>query len=196
MLQSLFVEPLDSWSDADLAQSVSDSSGGPAPEAEAELFRRFAPRVRLYGLRHLRDEQAAADLVQHIILLTIENLRAGRVRNPDQLASFILGSCRLAVLNLRRGEQRRRRLLESFAREAATVETPNLDPIHKERLAGCLDALNERERSIIVLSFYDDCSAADVATAFGLASDHVRVIRHRALQRIRRCMESKQQGVA
>ena len=27
--------------------------------AESELYRRFAPRVRLYGLRHLRDEDAA-----------------------------------------------------------------------------------------------------------------------------------------
>jgi hypothetical protein len=28
-------------------------------EAEAELFRRMAPRIRLYGLRHFRDAAAA-----------------------------------------------------------------------------------------------------------------------------------------
>jgi RNA polymerase sigma-70 factor, ECF subfamily len=33
-------------------------------EAEAEMCRRLAPRIRLYGLCHLRDEQAAADLTQ------------------------------------------------------------------------------------------------------------------------------------
>ena len=42
------------------------------PQAEAELYRRLAPRVRLYGLRHLRDAQAAADLVQQVMLITLE----------------------------------------------------------------------------------------------------------------------------
>jgi RNA polymerase sigma-70 factor (ECF subfamily) len=46
--------------DAELAAAVSRGDGA----AEAELYRRLAPRVRLYGLRHLRDRHAAADLVQ------------------------------------------------------------------------------------------------------------------------------------
>ena len=40
--------------------------------AEAEFCRRFAPRIRLYGLRHLRNEAAAADL---------EFEEAGRLRD-------------------------------------------------------------------------------------------------------------------
>ncbi len=44
--------------DADLVRSI--VQGREAPEAEAELCRRMAPRLRLYGLRHLRNDQAAA----------------------------------------------------------------------------------------------------------------------------------------
>jgi RNA polymerase sigma-70 factor, ECF subfamily len=33
-------------------------------EAEAELLRRMAPRIRLYGLRHLRNEHVAEDLLR------------------------------------------------------------------------------------------------------------------------------------
>ena len=45
-------------SDAELVLQI----GSGDREAEAELIRRMAPRVRLYGLRHLRDEEAADDL--------------------------------------------------------------------------------------------------------------------------------------
>jgi hypothetical protein len=63
--------------DAHLARRVIASGPDGAEPEEAELYRRFAPRVRLYGLRHLGDEHAAADLVQRVLLLTIEKLRRG-----------------------------------------------------------------------------------------------------------------------
>jgi DNA-directed RNA polymerase specialized sigma24 family protein len=34
--------------------------------------------VRLYGRRHLRNDAAADDLAQDVLLLTIERLRAGK----------------------------------------------------------------------------------------------------------------------
>ena len=47
--------------DADLARRVARArhAGGVAPE-ETELCRRFAPRIRLYGLKHLKDEERGA----------------------------------------------------------------------------------------------------------------------------------------
>ena len=64
-------------SDGDLARAVAGRGPGLAEAAEAELYRPLAPRVRLYGLRHLRDEDAARDLVQQVMLLAIEKLRGG-----------------------------------------------------------------------------------------------------------------------
>jgi RNA polymerase sigma-70 factor (ECF subfamily) len=60
--------------DAELALRI---GSGTDREAEAELFRRMAPRIRLYGLRHLRDPNASDDLTQQVILTTLEALRAG-----------------------------------------------------------------------------------------------------------------------
>src|SRR5437899_1390777 len=72
--------------DAELVAQI----GSGDPRAETELFRRMAPRIRLYGLRHLRDEHAAADLTQQVLITTLETLRAGRLRAPEKLASFVL----------------------------------------------------------------------------------------------------------
>ena len=65
-------------SDADLARRVARHGGSTGDrDAEAELCRRFAPRIRLYGLKHLRSEERAADLVQSVLLVVIEALASG-----------------------------------------------------------------------------------------------------------------------
>lgn len=56
-----FVQALD---DAALAQAIAAAAPRVEREAEAELYRRLAPRARLYGLRHLRNSHAAQDLMQ------------------------------------------------------------------------------------------------------------------------------------
>src|SRR5438105_437902 len=174
-------------SDAELAGRV---RGGDRA-AEAELFRRLGPRVRLYGLRHLRDPAAADDLVQDVILLMFASLRAGKVREEERLASFVLGTCRRIVADLRRGAARRERLLERFGAElvpaAGTHEEPSFD---LDRLRRCLERLSERERSVVVLSFYAERRSAEIASEVGLSAANVRVVRHRALARLRGCMET------
>ncbi|MEO8256499.1 MAG: hypothetical protein ABI868_04055 [Acidobacteriota bacterium] len=62
--------PILDSSDGDLARAVAATGSREAEAAESELYQRFAPRVRLYGLRDLRDEEAARDLVQQVMLET------------------------------------------------------------------------------------------------------------------------------
>ena len=157
-------------------------------EAEAELFRRMAPRIRLYGLRHLRDEHAAEDLVQQVLMTTIEALRAGRLREPDKLASFVLGTCRMTVLDLRRGAQRKQRLLEQFGAHLPTLVQPSMPRLDYEQLARCVQNLKERERTVVVMTFFDEQTGADLATFLGVSEANVRVIRHRAIHQLRACM--------
>jgi RNA polymerase sigma-70 factor (ECF subfamily) len=177
--------------DAELARQISSSPPGGAREAEAELYRRLAPRIRLYGLRHLRDEQAAADLAHEALLLTIERLRGGEVREPARLASFVLGVCRMMVRDGVRRAGRKERLLEEYARTLPAAEGPQTSDLDRERLADCLGRLTERERSILVATFYVERTAEEIVRDFGLSAVNVRVIRHRALGRLRGCMEGR-----
>ena len=136
------------------------SREGARPEAEAELCRRLGPRVRLYGLRHLRDGAAADDLVQDVLVLTLERLRAGRVREPDRLASFVLGACRLVVRNHRRGRRRHDALLDRFSGSFPRQAEPGGFLLDRGRLRDCLARLAERERSVLVLTFYAEAPSA------------------------------------
>ena len=177
--------------DAALARAVLAASAQPDREAEAELVRRLAPRVRLYGLRHLRDAHAAADLVQQVLMTTLERLRAGKVREPERIASFVLGMCRMTVLEIRRGAARRQALLETYGILEEAIEDAEPRALDAAKLAGCLAKLSERERSVVLFAFAAEKSADEAARELGLTPGNVRVIRHRAIARLRGCMEAK-----
>ena len=177
-------------SDGDLARAIGAGGPGKAEAAESELYRRFAPRVRLYGLRHLRNEDAARDLVQQVMLVTIEKLRGGSVREVDQIASFVLGVSRTMVKDLRRLEWRRDKLRETFVfpdTVEASVDDATLDA---DRLEMCLARLAERERMVVLLTFYAEKTAGEVGRELAVTEGNVRVIRHRAIERLRTCMTS------
>lgn len=172
-------------SDAELVRRI--GTGGDA-ESEGELFRRMAPRVRLYGLRHLREEQAAQDLAQQVMLTTIEALRERRLREPEKLASFVLGTCRMTVLDQRRGARRKQRLLEQFGAEFVSSVAPRLPHLDQKQLARCMHALKERDRSVVAMSFYAERTGAEIAASLSITEANVRLIRHRAILQLRDCM--------
>lgn len=177
-------------SDGELARAVAARVPREAEAAESELYRRFAPRVRLYGRRHLRDEDAACDLVQQVMLVTIEKLRQGSVRDVDQIASFVLGVSRTLVKDLRRLEWRREKLREVFM-VPDVIEAPMGDAVFDvDRLETCLARLADRERMVVLLTFYAERTAGDVGKELGIKEGNVRVIRHRAVERLRTCMTS------
>lgn len=180
--------------DGALARRVAEAGRAPDSAAEAELYRRLAPRVRLYGLRHLRDRQAAADLAQQVLLMTLERLRAGEVREPEKIASFVLGASRMTVIEMRRGTRRREALLETWGDAAEAFEAPEPLVLDPDRLAGCLGALSERERSVVVLTFFADKPADEVGAELAISAGNVRVIRNRALARLRGCLGVGEDG--
>jgi RNA polymerase sigma-70 factor (ECF subfamily) len=171
-------------SDAELVRRIADGD----PDAEAAFCRRMGPRVHLFGLRHTRDRHLADDLMQQVLMTTLQALRSGRLREPERLASFVLGMCRTMMIDLRRGTQRKQRVHERLSRHLpAWVDAPRPD-LDREQLTRCLQALPERERTVVVMSFYDDQTGQDIAGALGLSQANVRVIRHRAIHQLRRCM--------
>jgi RNA polymerase sigma-70 factor (ECF subfamily) len=178
---------LSTASDGEIARAIAAAPAGAAQAEESELYRRFARRVRLYGLKHLRDEAAADDLAQQVLLVTIERLRAGDVRNPDDIGSFILGTSRLQAGAMVRKARRRETLIALFHTPDRYVEpsvaTGDIDAVER-----CLHLLAERDRRVLVLTFYAEQTSAEIADALGVTGTVVRVARHRALGRLRDCV--------
>lgn len=121
--------------------------------------------------------------------MTFAGLREGKVREPEKLASYVLGTCRRVVAGWRRGAQRRERLLGLHGQQLVPSTPDAEEPLDLDRLTHCLTALAERERTVVVLSFYADRDADAIGRELGLTPGNVRVVRHRALARLRTCME-------
>jgi RNA polymerase sigma-70 factor (ECF subfamily) len=179
--------------DAELVRRI--GTGTSDKEAEAELCRRFGRRIRLYGLRHLRSDAMAEDLVQQVLVLAIESLRHHRVREPERLASFILGSCRMVARDARRGEARRDRLLEQYGIRTEVAPEPKAE-LDLERLRGCVEKLPPRERTVVILTFYGERSGDEIAADLSMTLGNVRVVRHRAVGHLQECMGAQDVGTS
>lgn len=185
---------IEAASDEALARRIAAGPAGATTAEEAELYRRYAPRVRLYGRRHLRFDGAADDLAQDVLLLAIEKLRAGEVRQPEQIGSFILSASRMLTHGEQRTTRRREALAARYLTAADGSETssdasetrPYLGDV--PRLAACLRALAERDRLVVLLTFYANRDAPTIAGSLGVSPGAVRTMRHRALVRLRACV--------
>ena len=178
-------------SDGELARSIA-SAPGAAQAEESELYRRFAPRVRLYGRKHLRNEAAAEDLAQQVLLVTLERLRAGEVRNPDEIGSFILGTSRMLAGSTERKARRHEALTAQFHAPELYAE-PSEASVDIAAVERCLHVIAERDRRVLVLTFYAEKTSSEIAGELGVTSTVVRVARHRALERLRECVQGARQ---
>lgn len=179
------VRPLEHASFAELVRRPFDAV------AETEVCVRFAPRIRLYGLKHLRDEDRASELVQLVLVAVIEALRAGRVTEPDHLDRFVLGTCRHVAARMRTREAK------AVATEPAILEAldvrsvmPAVDAVDVGVLIDCVGKLEARAQTVLHLTFYRDKTADEIAAVMDTSAGNVRVIRHRAMTQLRDCMEA------
>ena len=175
---------------AELVRRVAAAAGSCDREAEAELCRRFAPRVRLYGLKHLRDEDRARELVQAVLVAMIEAVRAGRVEDPERFDRFVLGMCRNLTGRMRYVEGRAQ---PTDIDKLAELDMRSVMPAERELDVGallhCLQGLETRARTVLHLTFYRDQSADEIAAVLSISAGNVRVLRHRAVAQLRDCLE-------
>jgi RNA polymerase sigma-70 factor (ECF subfamily) len=176
--------------DAELVRAIA-ARAEEAPAAEAELCRRFAPRIRLYGLRHLRNEDRARDLVQAVLLAVLQAARAGRIADPERVDRFMLGTSRNVAARMREGDVRSAgdAALAGLAADEEAHET-----VDTAALVRCLGGLDDRARRVVMLSFNDERRSEEIATLLAISIANVRVLRHRAIAALRRCLDAPKEA--
>jgi RNA polymerase sigma-70 factor (ECF subfamily) len=177
--------PLD---DAELAHRIAAAGDSPDLDAEAELCRRFGRRLLAFGRRLLGSGDAARDLAQDALLLTLEKLRAGEVREPEKIGAFILGVAR-SLASRRRGKEARWTPIGDAGGSLVAPSVAPPDPIARARVSACLDELPETGKSVLLLTFYAEQASGAIASSLGLSPENVRVIRHRSVARLRDCLD-------
>lgn len=173
-----------------LGALVSQARGGDSA-AEAELCRRFAPAVRAFARRRLRDRDGAEELVQDVMLLFIEAVRAGSVEDPERAGGFVLGICRNLMRDRAKMNERRESLWEKFGDVVSSYQPAQTSTYEVAHLEDCLSQLSERSRLLVRYSYVDVQSDAAIAEQLALSEGNVRVMRHRTLKALRDCMSQR-----
>jgi RNA polymerase sigma-70 factor (ECF subfamily) len=179
---------LEAESDAQLVlRAMGRELGSSDRAAEAELCRRFVPRIRLYGLRHLRNPDRAGDLVQAVVVALLQALRQQRIKEAEHFDRFVLGTCRHVATRMRSNAER------MVSTDPADLELPGpmpaLERLDVEALFRCMARLDERARKVVHLCFQEDRSAEDIGPLLGTTPGNVRVLRHRAIAQLRTCLD-------
>lgn len=150
-----------------------------ADEPLARVFRTQGPVLVGLARLLLDDPGQAEEVVQEAFVRTYASWR--RVRNQDDPLSYV----RRAVVNLARGDLRRRRVerRERFERvvNAPSAESTVVEQARDLEVAAAVQALPRRQRECVVLRFYSDCAVAEIAETLGISDGSVKQHLHRAM---------------
>src|SRR3954462_352613 len=156
------------------------------------LHQRRASRI---AYQYLRDPSDADEAVQDAFLKVFSHIATYREAWPFEVwfTRILINGC----LDRRKARGRRDRWFvggdASIADEArASTNGPKTDPEHRllsrerrARLAGVIDRLDGRQRTVFMLCHYGDCTPREVSAMTGLNESTVRVHLFRAARKLR-----------
>jgi RNA polymerase sigma-70 factor, ECF subfamily len=156
---------------------------------ERAIVEKYASRIRAYGLRHMRNNASADDLVQQVLVTVLLALREGRVDDRERLDAYVLGTARNMAMDMKRGVSRQTRVADQASALLPKEYEVSLGYVDRGRLEHCLGELEPRDRTVVVATFVEDQDSDEIGQSLGISTGNVRVIRHRALAKLQTCVD-------
>lgn len=154
-------------------------------DAFAELVNRRIDLVYAAALRQVSgDTHRAQDIAQQVFI-TLARKAHALTRHPS-LLGWLYTTTHYAAVDAIRAEQRRQRREEEAHAMDELAPWPAADIGHKLRpvLDAAMHELNERERQIVLLRFFDQQSFAAIGAELGLSENAAQKSAERALDKL------------
>ena len=147
-------------------------------ELEA-LWHEWHRHVLAYALRRA-DPATAEDVVAETFLIAWRRL----ADVPERPLPWLLGVARRVLANQRRGERRRRALVDHLRVRTSAAAAP--EAASEGRALRALASLGERDREALLLHAWEGLDHAEAGTVMGCSAATFAVRLHRARQRFER----------
>ncbi|MFK7984791.1 MAG: RNA polymerase sigma factor [Sandaracinaceae bacterium] len=165
-------------------------------EAAAQLYRTYAQKVYRTVRALAASDAEAEDLTQDTFAKAFEALDRYEQRDGVRFVSWLLS---IAMNLARRAHQKRRRTAPlPPERLAAVPDEVSLPPdgaleraTLRAALLGAIEALPEREREIVTLTYGGELTSTEVADLTGVRAAHVRKILERARLQLRAALRRR-----
>lgn len=165
------------------------SAAATDPQAFAALYDRYVGQVFAYALRRTGDVHLAQDVTSAAFEKALRHLR----RHGWRAGSFLAWLYRVARNEAVLAHRKSRRLVDlpdqlpGSEGQFLDVETRQADL----QLHLAFSRLRADDREVLSLRFFDGLSSAEVAEVLGCTLPHLYVQVHRALQRLRKILETQ-----
>jgi RNA polymerase sigma-70 factor (sigma-E family) len=162
------------------------------PARDAAIMQLFAeqylPLLRLTSL--LVDEPATAEDVVQESFVRLHRSWDG-IRDLDAAPAWL----RSTALNLARSGLRRRQVFGRLrvvpSDDAPSAESHAVLSEDRRAVVEALRALPRRQREVLVLRYYAECSEAEIADLLDIAPGSVKTHAHRGLETLRAALEDR-----
>ena len=158
-------------------------------DTREKIYSDYCSKVFGYIRSRVNSVQDAEDIVADVFLKVYEKLESYD-ESKASLSTWIYTITRNTLTDYYRTRKVFDEIQELSEDDASTED----DVCHAEMLeilAKALEALDERERDIVVFRYYFNKQLKDIASQMGISYAYVRVLHNRALQNLRLFLENQ-----
>lgn len=160
-----------------------------AEAKKEDLYRQYSDKVFGYLSSQINNRQDAEDLASDVFLKVFEKLDSFD-ESKASLSTWIYTITRNTLTDY----YRTRRVFEEVPEtleNGGCVEDEVCNAEMLETLASALQALEERERDIIILRFYSGKTLKEIAEQMDISYAYVKVLQNKALGNLKKFFEKQ-----
>lgn len=140
------------------------------------MYEAFNPRVLGYVRRRISSERAAEEITADVFRIAWQ--KADSV--PDPCIGWLLNVARNLIGNEYRSREREAQLQERLRDSARLASQGSGDDGTKAAIAAALEKVKEKDREILLLTYWEDLTLAEIAQVLACREPTARVRLHRA----------------
>jgi len=159
-------------------------------QALAEIYDRYAGPIYGYLYRVIGNATHAEDLTGEVFLRLLQAIRTSRAPR-DNLEGWLYRVAHNLAMDLFRRQKKESGV--PLAEELAADDGRPLDIVEdgqvRQRLQAGIQRLTPDQQQVILLRFAEGLPAAEVARLIGKSEGAVKILQHRAVNRLRKLLE-------
>ena len=155
------------------------------PAALEKFYEIFAPSIKFFAIRKLQDEDAAADCSSQCLVLALEGIREGRLREPAAIAGYVWGILRNLLrqaISSRMDDRGRQadQVIESLPSCAISPENNAILRQQQRDVRKALGAMRPIAREVLRRFYLEGAAPSEIQRDLGITPTQFRLIKNRA----------------
>lgn len=158
-------------------------------EAFGKIYVYFYKRIYRYCYFNLKAAEAAEDITQETFIKAWKSLPTFRIKKGGSLQAYLFRIARNLIIDLSR--KKKEVTLDSIGEIEKEEDFEELidKKTDTEKVRKALAKLDDLEKQIVLLRFFEDLSFTEVSKVTGVAEGNLRVKVHRTLKKLKDILE-------